>query len=270
MIPFLKWPGGKRWFIHHHADVLPVQFERYIEPFLGGGSVFFHLRPKASILSDTNEELITTYRAIRDKGRLVAAALRGYHQEHDKEHYYKIRESCPKSPVLRAARMIYLNRTCFNGIYRVNLEGAFNVPKGTKTSVVLPSDDFERIGVLLSTADIRVSDFEPAIDEAGPNDLVFADPPYTVNHNNNGFIKYNEQLFSWADQQRLAATLARARDRGATIIATNADHSSVRRLYWRHDFSLRSVRRSSSISCTPNSRKHFQEIIIQASGRGAS
>jgi len=164
--------------------------------------------------------------------------------------------------------MIYLNRTCFNGIYRVNLEGNFNVPKGTKSSVVFDTDDFKAVAELLATADLRTSDFASVIEEAGQGDFVFADPPYTVNHNNNGFVKYNEKLFSWEDQQRLVVALARARGRGAMIVATNADHNSLRQLYRDAGFVLRSVERFSSISCTADSRKQFKELIIRANCTG--
>src|SRR5437763_464936 len=180
MIPFLKWPGGKRWFIFRWANMLPTRFDRYVEPFLGGGSVFFHLQPAKALLADKNEELITAYRAVRDHWRKVWARLRRYHARHDEEYYYRIRDSNPTSPVGRAARMIYLNRTCFNGIYRVNLEGNFNVPVGTKSNVVLGTDDFEAVARLLAQADLRASDFEPVIDESTTGDFVFADPPYTV------------------------------------------------------------------------------------------
>lgn len=264
MRPFLRWPGGKRWLICHHADILPKQYDRYIEPFLGSGSVYFHLSPRNAILSDTNAELINTFRGIRDDWHRVLEMLKRHGRQHGLEYYYKVRSSRPTSVAGRAARLIYLNRTCFNGIYRVSREGNFNVPKGSKSSVLLPTDDFEGTAVMLSTASLRVSDFESVIDESGPGDFVFADPPYTVNHNNNGFIKYNEHLFSWSDQRRLAAALARAQQRGATVVSTNADHSSVKRLYWKHGFSLRSVRRSSTMSCSPAGRKRFGEVIIRS------
>jgi len=268
MTPFLKWPGGKRWFINHFAKLLPSEFVRYIEPFLGGGSVYFHLRPHKAILADTNEELITTYRAIRDDWMQVVYALRRHKKDHSEEHYYRVRGSRPTSPTDRAARLIYLNRTCFNGIYRVSQKGDFNVPKGTRASILRPTDDFEGVAKLLATADLRIRDFEPLIDEAGAGDLVFADPPYTVNHNNNGFMRYNEKLFSWADQKRLAASLSRACRRGAMVVATNADHLSVKRLYWGNGFRLRSVERASSISCTAASRMQFKEVIIRANCGG--
>ena len=136
MTPFLKWPGGKRWFVHGFANLLPIRFHRYIEPFLGGGSVYFHLCPEKAVLSDTNQELITTYRAVKEDWRKVVAMLQRHNKSHSEEHYYQTRESRPTSPAGKAARMIYLNRTCFNGIYRVSRKGDFNVPKGTRASVL--------------------------------------------------------------------------------------------------------------------------------------
>lgn len=264
LLPFLKWPGGKRWFVASHSQLLPSKFNRYIEPFLGGGSVFFHLKPKKAILSDLNCDLIATYKAIRDGWGELNEHLASHQAKHDDNYYYSVRQSCPRRPLNKAARLIYLNRTCFNGIYRVNLNGKFNVPKGTKDAVVLETDDFESLAALLENADIRVSDFESVIGEAVGGDLVFVDPPYTVRHNINGFVKYNEQLFSWEDQLRLADALAHARERGVKIVSTNANHQSVRKLYSTRGFSLMTVSRYSSISANPKSRKQFEELVIRA------
>lgn len=260
----MKWPGGKRWFVGNYSDFLPTSFSRYIEPFLGGGSVFFHLQPARSILSDLNSELIATYIAIRDGWSSVNARLAVHHSNHDDKYYYDVRQSQPRLAATKAARLIYLNRTCFNGIYRVNLEGEFNVPKGTKEAVILETDDFGSAAALLANAEIVASDFEPIIDRAEKGDLVFADPPYTVRHNINGFVKYNEKLFSWEDQVRLADTLVRARDRGAKIVSTNANHHSIRTLYRDRDFVLKSVSRYSSISADSTSRKQFDELVIRS------
>lgn len=262
MKPFLKWPGGKRWFIAKHAHLLPNKFNRYIEPFLGSGSIFFHLQPKQALLGDTNSELIFAYKGIRDNWAGLEAHLRLHRKKHGEEHYEEVRADEPNDIVERAARLIYLNRTCFNGIYRVNLKGKFNVPKGTRDSVIFDTDDFEGVSRLLAKAEIRASDFESLIDEARRNDLVFTDPPYTVRHNNNAFVKYNETLFSWDDQVRLANALARARARGAKIVSTNANHQSVRDLYKERDFSLKIVSRYSSISADPKNRKQFSELVI--------
>jgi DNA adenine methylase len=262
IIPFLKWAGGKRWFVQRHADLLPETFNRYIEPFLGGGSVFFHLQPAQSILGDINPDLIAAYRGIKQNWKGVAKSLQYHGRNHSDEHYYATRDKRPKDGIPRASRMIYLNRTCFNGIYRVNLRGEFNVPRGTKDSVLLDTDCFDEMAKLLERADIRVADFEVLINEAQAGDFVFADPPYTVRHNFNGFVKYNEKLFSWQDQERLAEALIRAKSRGVHILSTNANHSSIRELYADYGFNQIRTSRFSPISAASEHRKQFDELII--------
>ena len=260
--PFLNWAGGKRWFVHRYAHLLPTTYKRYIEPFLGAGSVFFHLQPEKAVIGDSNKELIAAYRGIKKDWRQIEKSLRRHQRMHSKSHYYAVRETLPSDPIERAARVIYLNRTCFNGIYRVNLEGKFNVPRGTKNSVVHPDDNFEAMSRILRRAEINHCDFEELIDDAERGDLVFADPPYTVRHNINGFIKYNEKLFSWEDQVRLARALTRASCRGVHIVATNANHNSVRKLYKDNGFLLMEVSRYSSISADSANRKKFEELVI--------
>ena len=260
--PFLKWPGGKRWFVTRHADAFPVNFNVYIEPFLGSGCVYFHLKPKKAILGDTNGELISAFRGLRQSWKRATALLDAHQENHGTRHYYTVRNQSPKCIVEKAARLIYLNRACFNGIWRVNQKGEFNVPKGTRNRILFDTDNFASAAQLLRNATLRVADFEKLIDKAKRSDLVFADPPYTVQHNLNGFIKYNEKLFSWEDQVRLAAALARARDRGAYIVSTNANHRSLRKLYRLHGFRLKSVSRFSSISATAESRRQFEELLI--------
>jgi DNA adenine methylase len=264
ILPFLKWPGGKRWFVNHHTIFLPPKYNRYIEPFLGSGSVFFFLKPERSILGDKNVDLITTYKGIRDDWVSLKTLLKKHQKKHDEAYYYKMREKLPTDLIEQAARFIYLNRTCFNGIYRVNLAGKFNVPKGEREAVILDTDDFERVSRLLANADLRVADFDELVNEARKNDLVFADPPYTVRHNQNGFVKYNETLFSWEDQERLAESLARAKKRGVKIVSTNANSPSIRELYKKRGFDLSTVSRFSSISADPKSRKQFDELVILA------
>jgi len=260
--PFLKWAGGKRWFVQRHAELIPKTFNRYIEPFLGGGSVFFYLQPSQSLLGDTNPDLIAAYRGIKENWKGVVKSLQYHSRQHSDEHFYSVRARRPKEGIARASRMIYLNRTCFNGIYRVNLRGEFNVPRGTKDSVLLESDHFDQMAKLLEGADIRVADFEVLIDEALAGDFIFADPPYTVRHNFNGFVKYNEKLFSWQDQERLAEALIRAKKRGVHVLSTNANHSSVRELYDDSGFNLITTSRFSSISASSEHRKQFEELII--------
>lgn len=229
--PFLKWAGGKRWLTNRFPQLLPPHFTKYFEPFLGSGAVYFHLNPTSGAISDINDDLVNTYRALRDDPRKVQSLLEKHSRKHDDDYYYQIRQTSPVSVAIRAARLIYLNRTCWNGLYRVNRKGEFNVPRGTKNTVIFATDDFETISNRLKQVDIYCCDFEVTIDRANGGDFVFIDPPYTVKHNFNGFLKYNQSIFSWDDQVRLRRAIVRARDRGVLALLLNANHSSIRDLY---------------------------------------
>lgn len=262
--PFLKWAGGKRWFCENYInDFIPQNYNRYIEPFLGSGAVFFSLKPKKSILNDLNSDLILTYKAIRDNYTKIESILKLHDKKHklDPDYYYKVRASNPILPETKAAKFIYLNRTCFNGLYRVNLNGKFNVPKGTKKNVVLDTDNFKNISKALKSTKFFNRDFEEIIDLSKEGDLLFVDPPYTVRHNNNGFLKYNENIFTWEDQKRLMRSLVRAKSRGVHVICTNADHSSIRNLY-RGEFRSKSVTRNSVIAAKNTYRETVKERVF--------
>lgn len=236
---------------------------RYIEPFVGSGAIFFALAPKLAVLNDSNPRLIETYLAIQADWKAVVRALETRASLHSDEFYYEERSSRYRKRAERAAQFIYLNRTCWNGLYRVNLRGEFNVPRGSKNSVLLDTDDFEAISDLLRGADLLCSDFESVIDDSKRGDFLFVDPPYTVHHNLNGFLKYNEKIFSWDDQIRLAEALRKAVRRGTKLILTNADHPSVRELYkglGKHHV----LERNSVISGNSASRKVLTELVVVA------
>ncbi|SFA93788.1 DNA adenine methylase [Lentibacillus halodurans] len=260
--PFLKWAGGKRWLIQKYPEYFPTEYNTYFEPFLGSGVVFFHLQPKEAVLNDTNKDLIDSYRAIKSRWRKVYNLLTKHHENHCKNYYYHIRSTNYHSLEERAAKMIYLNRTCFNGIYRVNKKGDFNVPIGSKTKVLLDTDDFQGTSKLLKGIELLNNDFEKVINRSSINDFIFVDPPYTVRHNSNGFVKYNEVLFSWEDQERLANCLIEAKKRGVKILMTNAAHPSIQQLYEPKGFNIKSVSRYSSISASKKSRNSYQELLI--------
>ncbi|MDG5469667.1 Dam family site-specific DNA-(adenine-N6)-methyltransferase [Deltaproteobacteria bacterium IMCC39524] len=259
--PFLKWAGGKRWLVKLRDDLLDTGFNRYVEPFLGSGAVFFHVNPTTSILNDKNKALIDVYRAIKNDHSRVLYLLNAHSKKHSKEYYYEMRAKKCRNQFSKAAQFIYLNRTCWNGLYRVNLKGDFNVPKGTKDKVLLDTDNFAEIANLLHGAQLEDGDFEKVIDSTVEGDLVFIDPPYTANHNNNGFLKYNEHIFSWKDQIRLRDATLKAKNRGAKIILTNANHGSVRELYSRH-FNLQDISRASVLSGKKEYRGAVQELLI--------
>ncbi len=259
--PFLKWPGGKRWLVQRYATLFPTTYRRYFEPFLGGGAVFFYLSPPRTVLSDSNPDLINAYKCIRDYPDIIDRRLRSLHAHHDSRLYYRMRAMKPRSDIGRASRFIYLNRTCFNGIYRVNRQGEFNVPMGSKDLVKYPDGYLSLISERLGSASIKVGDFEDTIDSSGKGDFVFVDPPYTVMHNNNNFIKYNSKLFSWTDQIRLASALRRAVSRGAKIMLSNADHISVRTLYCKFGYHHK-VDRSSVLAAESARRLRTSELLI--------
>ncbi|MEM8987292.1 MAG: Dam family site-specific DNA-(adenine-N6)-methyltransferase [Pseudomonadota bacterium] len=258
--PFLKWAGGKRWLTNTLTPYLKEDLGRYIEPFLGGGAMFFSLNPKCAILSDVNRDLINVYRQIRRRPSNFEEALYAHQKKHSEEFYYKERSKSYDCNFKSAVQFVYLNRTCFNGIYRVNLEGVFNVPMGSKTNIILPTDDFLEVARRLRGKDIDFLDFEAAIEEAGSGDTIYADPPYTVKHNFNGFVKYNDKIFQWADQIRLMQALERASKRGVRIVVSNANHASIKELYKGWYFS--EVSRSSVISAASKHRGKTTEIII--------
>ncbi len=261
MKPFIKWAGGKRWLVENEHLQFPKFVGRYIEPFLGGGAVFFHVAPKQAILSDVNSNLINVYLAVRADWRRVEAELRRLQHLHSREFYYQERNRQRKTPHTKAAQFLYLNRTCWNGLYRENLSGKFNVPIGTKTQVIMHDDDFEGASKALMNANIRACDFEETLDCATRGDLVFLDPPYTTAHNTNGFVKYNQKIFNWDDQLRLRRSVEAARGRGAKILMTNANHHSIRDLYSELG-EPKIIPRSSVISGNASSRGQTTEALF--------
>jgi DNA adenine methylase len=230
--PFLRWAGGKRWLVPKVMELVGDEaVARYHEPFLGGGSVFFALTISEKIfLSDLNTDLIEVYRQVKDNPAGVAELLNRYRNTSD--DYYAARSANPTEAVQRAARFIFLNHTSYNGIFRVNLRGEYNVPFGSRKFVNMPDEHWlMRASKRLQGAELNGGDFERALGEVGEGDLVFLDPPYTVAHNNNGFVKYNQHLFSFADQERLAESIKTISDLGAKFILTNAAHASIDRLF---------------------------------------
>lgn len=250
--------------ISKYQQIFPGEYNIYIEPFLGGGSAFFHLAPEQAIIADVNAELINTYRVMERNPAQLRALLEMHQENHSPEYYYQIRDSEHNETIAKAAKFLYLNRTCFNGMYRVNKLGQFNVPIGTKQHFVYDVNRFEEYAKILHNTHIRKQDFVDTIRCANEGDLVFADPPYTIAHNQNSFIKYNEKLFSWKDQQRLLGALIRARGRGANVIATNACFPELRQMYETNHFYTQELSRYSSISGIADGRCRQSELLISS------
>jgi DNA adenine methylase len=256
--PLFRWAGGKRRLIEQIRPLLPAKFNRYYEPFCGGAAVFFALRPEVALLADRNAELINCYRQVKERPERVIAACQKL--KNTKTEFYRVRASLPHDPVGAAARLIYLMNYSFNGIYRVNSRGKFNVPYGGKKKREFDVERIRRVSKAFAKVEFVHDDFEKAAAGAKSGDLVYFDPPYTVAHGNNGFIQYNEKIFSWEDQVRLESFARRLAKRGCHVIISNAEHPSLMKLY--SDFKRETVRRHSGIGASSNSRKRISEYVF--------
>ena len=264
--PFIRWPGGKRWLVSRYPGLIasPTQ-GTYYEPFLGSAAIFASIQPKRAVLGDLNPELIATFVAVRDDSEAIEALLDLHHSRHSESHYYSVRSTVPNPGAETAARFLYLNRTCFNGIYRVNQKGQFNVPMGSRQNVRRPEDDYASWSSALKECELIVGDFEDVVQTASKGDLIYADPPYTVRHNMNAFRKYNESLFSWADQERLARVLTKSARKGVRVVVSNANHETVSDLY-PSVFSRRAIARNSSIAAASAKRGAYNELLLWTEG----
>jgi DNA adenine methylase len=242
--PFLRWAGGKNWLIKYIDNFLPRNgFNNYHEPFLGGGSVYLSLKPsKGAYLSDLNKELIDAYKSLQTDPEGIIKVLKSYKK--NAEFYYKIREQEFQDPIKRAARFIFLNQTSYNGIYRVNLQGKYNVPFAQRSKNFLDADNLKMVSKSLQNATLYHGDFEISKDNIKKGDFVFLDPPYTVSHNKNGFIKYNQKLFSLEDQRRLSLLIDYIKNKGAFYVLTNAAHETIEEIFNKGDLMFKLNRAS--------------------------
>lgn len=245
----------------HLLAALPEQINEYYEPFLGGGSLFFLLQPNSAVLSDSCADLVATYMAVRDAPRSVLRYLAAMRP--DRNTFYTIRRNRSRGRLKSAAEFIYLNKTCWNGLYRVNSRGEFNVPYGRpKTDYLISEDNLHACADALRKPGValKACDFEDAVTGATEGDFVFLDPPYVTGHRNNGFVDYNHVLFSWEDQRRLAALAKRLRKSGATVLVTNADHHSIVTLY--DEFEKIRFDRKSTIAANSAMRTRTTELVL--------
>lgn len=258
--PFLRWAGGKRWFKKTFNDLIKdLHFSHYHEPFMGGSSIFFHLNPKRAFLSDANERLVLTYQTLADDPATVIKHLKSF--KNDKESYYLIRKKKFNSDTRKAAQFIYLNQTSFNGIYRVNKKGEYNVPYGYRNNLKINFENLYSASKVLRNATLNYCDFEDALIYVKEKDLVFIDPPYTVTHNDNGFFHYNKNLFSLDDQHRLSSAIDKIKSIGAFYILTNAAHNQVKEIFNKDD-KIIELERASLIGGKKAQRGQFKEVII--------
>lgn len=258
--PFLRWAGSKRQLIRMLSRYLSSGFCRYIEPFAGSASLFFSMCPRAAVLGDINEELMSTYEEVRDNLGAVLQALRSMRKGRD--NYLEIREIDPSTltrPV-RAARFIYLNRYCFNGLYRTNLAGKFNVPYGGRKAGKLPTDEhFERCSQLLQRAELVAAGFDATLKKARAGDFVYMDPPYTVS-SRRVFKEYDSSGFSSGQLENLRKWLLRLDQMNVGFLVSYAESAEAELL--REGFLSESVTVRRNIAGFAGSRRKATEILI--------
>jgi DNA adenine methylase len=262
--PFLRWAGGKSWLRKYIDSFIPSEFGDYYEPFLGGGSIFFYLKSNGFIknkayLSDSNKDLINTYRVIKSNLPQLIQLL-STHIDNEKQ-YYIMRDLVFEDPIERAAQFLFLNKTSFNGIYRVNKQGEYNVPYGYRhLEQVYDFKHLKQISNSFKNTFFSCQDFKTACKRIKKNDFVFIDPPYTVAHENNGFVQYNQSIFSWKNQIQLSEITQKLDQKGAHFIVTNAYHTSIKELYTVGSQSP--ISRSSVIGGKGATRTTYNEILI--------
>lgn len=259
--PFLKWAGGKTQLIPELSKLIPLQYNKYIEPFVGGGAFFFFLNPEKSIISDSNAELITTYQAVRDNVEAVIKLLSSYKNE--ETFFYKIRSSdtTKLTDIERAARLIYLNKTCFNGLYRVNKKGEFNVPFGKRDNNFLNKETLRDASEFLQKTKILNSDYLRILQKhAKPKDFIFLDPPYYPVGKFSDFKRYTKEFFYHEDQLKLRDEFDRLVQLGCHVLLTNSDHPTILELY--KNYEIRIIETKRLISSNPETRVGKDVIVI--------
>ncbi|HEY3175529.1 MAG TPA: DNA adenine methylase [Candidatus Polarisedimenticolia bacterium] len=267
--PFLKWAGGKTQLLAQFSQLYPraADARRFIEPFVGSGAVYFHvgslLCPDRTILADDNSELINVYRVIQgDVGSLIRQ-LRKHKAAHSRDHYYAVRARDPgrMGPAARAARTIYLNRTCFNGLYRVNSGGGFNVPMGNyKDPPILDEENLRAVNESLARVLIRAAHFRETLRYARAGDFVYFDPPYHPISTTSYFTSYTRGSFGPADQEELAEVYARLAARGCRVMLSNSDCPFIRDLY--RGFDVRTAMARRSINSNAGRRGKIAELVV--------
>ncbi len=264
-LPFLKWAGGKQRLLTQYKPYFPPEgtIGHYFEPFIGSAAVFFHQQYPMAILSDQNGKLIEVYRSVRDDLDQVVSALKLHRNEAD--YYYTVRAQNPAdlSPAERAARLIYLNKTCYNGLYRENSKGEFNVPFGRyKNPKICDEARLRAASAVLQGVDLQVADFSDAVETAVAGDFVYFDPPYVPLSATSNFTSYNKRGFGREDQERLANTVAQLTDRGIKVMLSNSSAPLVYDLYGRSSYRIIDIRARRNINSNASRRGLVKELLI--------
>ena len=269
--PFVKWAGGKTQLLEVIESHLPETFNRYFEPFVGGGALLFKLQPKALSINDSNEELICVYKCLENNElfELLKKELLKHEENHSEEYYYQVREmdkleEFSNLPIyIRAGRMIYLNKACFNGLYRVNSKGYFNVPSGKKKVVnCFDKKTFDNLNLFFKNRKpvITSIDFEEAVKNAKAGDFVYFDPPYDTWEEKNSFTSYDKNAFGKEEQVRLAKVFKELSDKGVYVMLSNHNTKYINELY--DGFNVHVVNAKRMINADSKGRGNVEEVII--------
>ena len=268
--PFVKWAGGKRQIIDKLKKYAPVDFDTYFEPFVGGGALLFELSPKKAVINDSNQELMNVYEVLcdEDKFKKMCRALNSYEKQHSEEFYYELRNKdrnkktfSKLSDYTRAARTIYLNKACFNGLYRVNSKNEFNVPFGKKAKVnTYEGDNLITVSNYLTMNDVKIlcCDFEEAVSSAKKGDFIYFDPPY--DSDTSTFNSYTEDGFGKDEQKRLAKVFKELDSRGCYVMLSNHNTHLVNELYKGYNIHVIEAKRN--INANAKGRGNVEEVII--------
>ncbi len=272
--PVLKWAGGKRQLLKEITKHIPEDFSTYYEPFLGGGAVLFQLQPSRAVINDINEELMNVYMVIRDQVEELIEELKKHKERNNKEYYYKIREldrDAEKyrqlSNMQKAARTIYLNKTCYNGLFRVNSKGQFNVPYGRyKKPDIVNETTLRAVSDYLNKADITImcGDFEEAVKEAEEGSFVYFDPPYDPISTTSNFTAYSAESFNREEQIRLKRLCDKLNEKGVKFLLSNSATDFILDLY--KDYHIEIVQANRSINSKGNRRGKIDEVLVKNYG----
>ena len=271
--PFVKWAGGKRQLIPIINQNLPESFGTYYEPFLGGGALLFHILTdkngqKCSI-SDLNSDLVLAYTTIRDRTDSLITSLKNHEKNYQKDsesYYYSIRESNPRSEIEKTSRLIFLNRTCFNGLYRVNSKGKFNVPLGKYSNPnIVNEENLHAVSHILqsSRVSIKCRDFEAVLRDAKKGDLVYFDPPYQPVSATANFTSYTNKDFTYDDLTRLAELCLKLDSRGCKVLLSNSDSKEVADIFSKNPWKITKIEANRSINSNSKKRTGHFELLIK-------
>jgi len=271
--PFVKWAGGKRQLIPILNQHLPETFGTFFEPFLGGGAMLFHILTKNSkqncIVSDLNSDLILAYVTIRDRVEELISSLKTHSKNYfknSKSYYYSVRDSVPKNQIEKTSRLIFLNKTCFNGLYRVNSKGKFNVPLGRYTNPnIVNEENLRSVSRVLKSKKILMTcrDFSATLDDAGRDDFVYFDPPYQPVSSTANFTSYTNRNFTFDDLERLSRLCKKLDSKGCKFMLSNSNSDEVREIFSNNSWKIKKIEANRAINSDSKKRTGHSELLIK-------